>query len=240
MSDRNKYQSFFKGMRDAIPIMLGYLAVGFTMGICAKNAGFSPFQAFLSSFTQNASAGQFAGYTLIAAGASYLEVAVMILVANARYLLMSCAMSQKISPDTPLMHRMLIAYDLTDEIFGLSVAQPGFVEPFYAYGMAASAIPGWSLGTLFGLIAGNILPENIVTALSAGLFGMFIAVIVPPARKNPVIALLILFSMAASFIFSRVCDLGLSAGTRTIMLTVVISLAAAFIFPLKEECRDDA
>lgn len=237
----NRSRYFFNGMRDAIPVTLGYLAVGFTIGITARNAGFTAFQAFLSSFTQNASAGQFAGYTLIAAGAGYLEVAIMILVANARYLLMSCAMSQKISPDTPLLHRMLIAYDLTDEVFGLSIAQPGYLEPFYVYGMAVTVIPGWAFGTLFGVIAGNILPENIVTALSAGLFGMFIAVIVPPARKNPVIAFLILFSMAASFIVSRFgVFLGLSAGTHTIMLTVVISVAAAFIFPLKESDQDEA
>ena len=227
-------------MRDAIPILLGYIAVSFTLGIGAKNAGLSPFQALLSALTQNASAGQFAGYSLIAAGAGYLEVVIMIVVANARYLLMSCAMSQKISPKTPLRHRMLLAVDITDEIFGLSVAQPRRLNPFYTYGMVAAAAPGWAFGTFFGVIVGNVLPQNIVTALSVGLFGMFIAVIVPPARKNFVIALLIAVSMAASFAFSRLSFIELSAGMRTIVLTVAISGAAAFLFPLNEERRANA
>ncbi|MCD8164449.1 MAG: AzlC family ABC transporter permease [Synergistaceae bacterium] len=239
MSKRDLY-CFSKGMLDAIPILLGYIAVSFTLGIGAKNAGLSPFQALLSALTQNASAGQFAGYSLIAAGAGYLEVVIMIVVANARYLLMSCAMSQKISPKTPLRHRMLLAVDITDEIFGLSVAQPRRLNPFYTYGMVAAAAPGWAFGTFFGVIVGNVLPPNIVTALSVGLFGMFIAVIVPPARKNFVIALLIVVSMAASFAFSRLSFIELSAGMRTIVLTVAISGAAAFLFPLNEERRANA
>ena len=219
MAKRDIYY-FSKGMRDAIPILLGYIAVSFTLGIGAKNAGLSPFQALLSAVTQNASAGQFAGYSLIAAGAGYLEVVIMIIVANARYLLMSCAMSQK--------------------IFGLSVAQPKRLNPFYTYGMVAAAAPGWALGTFLGVVVGNILPQNIVTALSVGLFGMFIAVIVPPARKNTVIALLIAVSMAASFALSRLSAVELSAGVRTIILTVAISGAAAFLFPLREERRTNA
>lgn len=229
MAKRDLYY-FSKGMRDAIPILLGYIAVSFTLGIGAKNAGLSPFQALLSAVTQNASAGQFAGYSLIAAGAGYLEVVVMIIVANARYLLMSCAMSQKISPQTPLCHRMLLAVDITDEIFGLSVAQPRRLNPFYTYGMVAAAAPGWALGTFLGVVVGNALPQNVITALSVGLFGMFIAVIVP----------LIVISMAASFALSRLSFAELSAGVRTIILTITISGAAAFAFPLREEGQANA
>ena len=118
---------FAKGMRDAIPIALGYLAVSFTLGIAAKNAGFTPFQAFLVSFTNNASAGEFAGFTLIAAGGGYLEVAILILITNTRYLLMSCALSQKLPPDTPMIQRLLLSYDVTDELFGISVAVPDYL-----------------------------------------------------------------------------------------------------------------
>ena len=125
---------FAKGMRDAIPIALGYLAVSFTLGIAAKNAGFTPFQAFLVSFTNNASAGEFAGFTLIAAGGGYLEVAILILITNARYLLMSCALSQKLPPDTPMIQRLLLSYDVTDELFGISVAVPGKLNPYYSFG----------------------------------------------------------------------------------------------------------
>ncbi|MDO4306709.1 MAG: AzlC family ABC transporter permease [Eubacteriales bacterium] len=227
---------FSKGLRDGIPISLGYLAVSFTLGIAAKNAGFTPFQAMLTSLTNNASAGEFAGFTLVAANAGYLETAVMILIANARYLLMSCALSQKLSPDTPLKHRLLISYDIADEIFGLSVSVPGMLNPFYTYGIIAIAAPGWAAGTYLGTLMGNLLPVNIVRALSVGLYGMFLAVIIPPARKNRILAIIILISMGASFAFTRLPFLSaLSSGTRTILLTVLIAGCAAVLFPQNEE-----
>lgn len=232
---------FLKGLRDGIPICLGYLAVGFTLGIAAKNAGFSAFQAMLASLTNNASAGEFAGFTLIAAGASYLEVAVMELVANARYLLMSCALSQKLSPDTPLIHRLLVSFDITDEIFGVSINVPGKLNPFYTYGVIAVAAPGWASGTFLGVLMGNLLPANVVRALSVGLYGMFLAVIVPPARKSPVLAGVILISMAGSFFFTKLPLIsGLSAGTRTIILTVLIAGGAALLFPVREEEKHES
>ncbi|MDO5423779.1 MAG: AzlC family ABC transporter permease [Eubacteriales bacterium] len=235
MKNENK-TCLTKGLRDGIPISLGYFAVAFTLGIAAKNAGFTPFQAALASFTNNASAGEFAGFTLIAAGATYLEVAIMELVANARYLLMSCALSQKLPPDTPLLHRLLISYDVTDEIFGVSMAVPGKLNPFYTYGLILIAIPGWTIGTYLGVLMGNLLPANIVRALSVGLYGMFLAVIIPPARKNRILAGLILLSMAASFAFTKLPLVSsLSSGTRTIILTVLIAGGAAILFPVKEE-----
>lgn len=237
--NKNDVDLFMRGMRDAVPISLGYFAVSFTLGIAAKNAGLSPFQAFLSSLTQASSTGQFAGYMMIASCAGYAEVALMILIANARYLLMSCAISQKISHDAPLRHRLALAAYLTDEIFGLSVTKPAPINPYYSYGMAASAVPGWAVGTLLGTIAGNVFPVSVVNALSAGIFGMFIAVVVPPARAERAVSMLVAASMAASFLFSRFNFLNISEGTRTIILTIAISGAAAFIFPLKEE-RDAA
>lgn len=230
-----------KGIRDGIPIGLGYFAVAFTLGIAAAGAGFTAFQATLTSFLINASAGEFAGFTLIAAGASYLEVAVMELVANARYLLMSCALSQKLKPDTPLIHRILIGFDVTDELFGISVSVPGTLNPFYNYGAMTVAIPGWACGTCLGVVMGNVLPTSLVRALSVGLYGMFIAIIIPPARKSKIIALIITVSMALSFIFSRVSIFSaISPGIKTILLTVVISLAAAVFFPVKEDEADAA
>lgn len=227
---------FQKGLKDGIPIALGYFAVSFTLGITAKNAGLTALQAMLASFTLNASAGEFAGFTLIAAGASYIEVAVMEFVANARYLLMSCALSQKLSPDTPLWQRLLIGYDVTDEIFGISVAVPGKLHPYYTFGAIAIAVPGWSFGTYFGVLMGNVLPPNVVSALSVGLYGMFIAIIIPPARKSKIIAGVVAFSMVASFAFAKLPLIsGISSGVRTIILTVVISALAALLFPVKED-----
>lgn len=225
-----------RGVRDGIPIALGYFAVAFTLGIAAKNAGLNAFEATLTSFLINASAGEFAGFTLIAANASYIEVAVMELVANARYLLMSTALSQKLSPDTPLRHRLLVGFDVTDEIFGISMAVEGELNPWYNYGAMTVAIPGWSLGTMCGVIMGNVLPVSVVSALSVGLYGMFIAIIIPPARKSRVVAGVVTVSMAASLLFSVLPAVrDMSSGIRTIVLTVAISLVAALLFPVKEE-----
>lgn len=221
--------------RDAIPIALGYLAVSFTLGIAAKNAGFTPFQAFLVSFTNNASAGEFAGFTLIAAGGGYLEVAILILITNARYLLMSCALSQKLPPDTPMIQRLLLSYDVTDELFGISVAVPGKLNPYYSFGAYTVALPGWAFGTLLGTLMGSILPANIVSALSVGLYGMFLAIIIPPARKNKILAGVVLISMGASFAFTKLPVVHtLSTGTRTILLTILIAGGAAILFPIND------
>jgi predicted branched-subunit amino acid permease len=233
--NENRYY-FKKGLKNGLPIALGYLAVSFTLGITAKNAGMTAWQAMLASLTVNASAGQYAGFTVIAAGGSYLEMAIMELVANARYLLMSCSLSQKFHPDTKLFHRLLVGFDVTDEIFGVAVSVPGYLNPFYNYGMMALAIPGWALGTFFGVVMGNILPASVVSALSVGLYGMFIAIIIPPARKNKLLAALITISMAASFVFHKLpLFASISSGVKTIILTVVIAGIAAILFPVKEE-----
>ena len=231
---------FQKGLKDGIPIALGYFAVSFTLGITAKNAGLTALQAMLASFTLNASAGEFAGFTLIAAGAGYLEIAIMEFVANARYLLMSCALSQKLSPDTPLWQRLLIGYDVTDEIFGISISVPGRLNPYYTFGAIAIAVPGWSVGTYLGVLMGNILPANVVSALSVGLYGMFIAIIIPPARDNKVIRGLVVIAMAASFLFTKIPVIkNISSGMKVIILTVVISGVAAVLFPLPDEEKEE-
>ncbi len=231
MTTENKI-CFRHGMRDGSPIALGYFAVAFTLGIAARNAGLSAIQALIASALNNASAGEYAGFALIAAGSSYLEMAVMTLVVNARYLLMSCALSQKLKTATPLRHRMLIAYDVTDEIFGICVAQPGYLNPWYAYGAIAVAIPGWALGTFFGVIMGNVLPTRVVSALSVGLYGMFLAIIIPPARKNRVIAGMVAVGFAASYLVNRLPLFnGLSTGIKTIALTASLALLAAVLFP---------
>ncbi len=236
MNNNSNKSCFARGLRDGIPIALGYFVVAFTLGIAAKNAGFSAFQAFLVSLTNNASAGEFVGFTLIAAGASYLEVAIMELIANARYLLMSCALSQKLQPGTSILHRLIMSYDVTDEIFGISISVPGKLNPYYTFGAITVALPGWSLGTAVGVLAGNLLPANIVSALSVGLYGMFIAIIVPPARKSWILTGVVLISMGASFIFTKLPFVSdLSSGTQTILLTLIIAGGAAFFFPVDEE-----
>lgn len=227
---------FKKGIKNGIPIALGYLAVSFTLGIAAKNSGLNSIQAALASFACHASAGEFAGFTLIAAGAAFAELALMELIINARYFLMSCALSQKLDSKMHFFHRLIMGLFVTDEIFGLTVSVPEKLNPFYMYGIVALASPGWVLGTYFGVLFGNILPANIVSALSVGLYGMFIAIIIPPSRDNKVIAFLVSLSMAVSFIFSYAPVLkNIASGTRIIILTVGISLLAAILFPIKED-----
>lgn len=238
MVDSNR-KSFARGLKAGIPIGLGYFAVAFTMGIAARNAGFTALQAALTSFLINASAGQFVGFTLVAAGAGYLEVAVMELVANARYLLMSFALSQKLRPATGMLHRLILGWYVTDEVFGVSIAEQGWLNPWYSYGAIALACPGWASGTFLGVIMGNMLPANVVSALSVGLYGMFMAVFVPAAKESRVVRALVIVSMALSFAFARMPLFdGISSGIKTIVLTVAISAAAAVLRPIREVNQD--
>ena len=219
-----------------MPIALGYFAVAFTLGIAAKNAGFTAIQAAVSSLLNHASAGEYAVISMAAAGGTWLEMAIMALVANARYLLMSTALSQKLAPDAPLRHRLMVGFGITDEIFGVSIAFPGHLNPWYTYGAMFISILGWSLGSGLGVVVGNILPLRLVSALSVGLYGMFIAIIIPPSRKNKIVLGLVLTSFAASFLASRWQLLaGISSGMKTILLTVVIALVAAIAFPVQAE-----
>ena len=225
---------FCEGIRDGVPIALGYFAVSFSLGIAARKAGFTPLQGFLASLLNNASAGEYAAFALIMSGASYFQVAVITLIANARYLLMSCALAQRFAPGTPFWHRLVIGYDVTDELFGITISRPGCLNPFYTYGAILLAAPAWAFGTAFGIMAGNALPLRAVSALSVALYGMFLAIIIPPARKNKIVAVLIVISFALSFFGSYVPGISaLSDGTRTILLTVLISASAAVFFPLK-------
>ncbi len=229
-------QVFRKGMKDAIPIGLGYLAVAFSLGIAARNAGMNAFQGFLMSMLNNASAGEYAGITVIAANSPYVEIAIVTLITNARYLLMSCAMGQRLTPGLSFGHRLLMGFDITDELFGIAIARPGYLHPWYTYGAMTVAIPGWAVGTALGVTAGNMLPARIVSALSVSLFGMFLAIIIPPARKDKVVAVLITLAFLLSFLASCLPVISsLSEGTRTIILTIVLSAGAAALFPHKEE-----
>ena len=231
----SNFYFFKKGIKDGIPIFLGYLAVSFTFGIAAKNAEISVGEAVLMSATNLTSAGQFAALDVIAGSASYFEMAFTQLIINLRYCLMSSALSQKISHKMPFFHRFIMSFGVTDEIFGLSVNVQGKISPFYSYGIMSVAIPGWTFGTLLGIISGSLLPERILSALSVALYGMFIAVIIPAARKSKIIAGIVVISMLLSLAFTKIPVLSnISSGFRIIILTVVIAGIAAFLFPIKE------
>ena len=227
---------FVSGFRDGIPIALGYLAVSFGLGISCRAASLTPFQGFLLSLLNNASAGEYGGITIMAADEGFLVMAAMMLVINARYLLMSCALSQHLSPNTPLGFRLLIGFDMTDELFGIAIAQPGYLNVWYFIGAMCAAIPGWSFGTLLGVLCGNLMPQWAVSGFSVMLFGMFLAIIIPEGRKNRVVLGFIGVSFLLSYAAAKlplVCQL--SDGMRILLLTVAISSAAAILFPHKEE-----
>lgn len=226
------WKVFKNGMRDGVPIALGYFAVSFSLGIQAKQIGVSAIAATAMSLTNLTSAGEAAALTLIAANAPYLEMAISQLVINIRYMLMSCALSQKLDPGMPFFHRFLVAFGVTDEIFGISIGVSGKLDPLYSYGAMALAIPGWTIGTCLGVVMGNILPQRIVNALSIALYGMFVAIFIPPAKQDKHVALAVVAAMIGSLAFTVMPYVKeISAGTRIIVLTVAISLTAAILFP---------
>ena len=210
-------------MRDAIPIALGYLAVAFTLGIAARNAGVYALPATIMSLTNTTSAGEFAAITAIAGGVGYAELALM-----------------QLDPKFSIIHRFFIGFGVTDEIFGISVARKGKLNPCYMYGAMSIAIPAWTIGTCLGVVLGNVLPGGVVSALSVALYGMFLAIIIPPARDNKVIRGLVIIAMAASFLFTKIPVIkNISSGMKVIILTVVISGVAAVLFPLPDEEKEE-
>ncbi len=231
---------FKEGIRDGIPIGLGYFAVAFSLGIAARNAGLTAFQATLSSLLCNASAGQYAGYTLIDSGGSYLGMVIVTAIANARYLLMSFALSQRLDPKTSIFHRLLIGFTtITDELFGIAIARKGYINPIYSYGAYIIASPSWALGTFLGVIAGNMLPIRAVSALSVALYGMFLAIIIPPCKTNKIIRMVIFVCFVVSLAAHYLPFLStMNSGTRIIVLTIILSLFFAVIFP-KEVGNED-
>lgn len=230
-----RHAYFAAGIGAGIPIFLGYLAVSFTFGIMAKNCGLSVLQAALLSASNLTSAGQFSGLTLITAGAPLAEMAAAQFVINLRYCLMSCSLSQKIDEKTPFFHRFFMAYGVTDEIFGVSVSREGRLSPFYFYGLTAISALGWIGGTVLGVVSGGLLPARIVSALSIALYGMFIAIIIPPARSSRAVAGVIIVSMLMSLLFAAAPVLkNISSGVRIIILTLLISGGAAVLFPVSD------
>ena len=232
---------FLHGMRDGFPIGMGYFAVSFSLGIIAAKAGLTAWMGFVGSFLTRASAGEYGVYSLIAIGASYVEVVAMCLVTNLRYLLMSTALTQKFASNVSLLKRILVACCVTDEIFGISIAYPGNLPPAYPFGAMLVSTTMWASGTAVGIVAGEILPPHVVAALSVALYGMFIAIIIPPSKRDNAVGI----SVIASFLLSWLCSVlptvrEMSAGTRTIVLTILIAAVAAYVKPVKIEDHDEA
>lgn len=236
----NKKTYFMKGVKDGIPIGLGYFAVSFTFGMMAVAGGLSIWQAVLISLTNLTSAGQFAGLDIIVAGGSCWELALTQLIINLRYCLMSFSLAQKLERDVPLIHRFLVAFGVTDEIFGVSAAQEGRLSPYYSYGAMCMGIPGWTMGTLAGAVSGSLLPDFMMSALGVAIYGMFLAIIIPQAKKSRPVFWVVLGAMAVSSLFAVAPVLKkVSSGFVIIITTVLIAGIAAYVCPLKEETADE-
>ena len=219
-----------------MPIAAGYFAVSIAIGAAAAQIGMRPLLAVLMSAGMAASAGQAAAISLIGAGAGVFEMVLTTFVVNMRYCLMSSSLSQKFDEGTPFWKKAVVAFYVTDEIFGLESAVEGSLSLGYMLGLSLISVTGWSAGTAVGVLAGNVLPDAVMKALSASLYGMFLAIIVPPVKKNRFIGLLILLSMALSAVFAFAPLLGsVPSGYRIIILTLALSAFAAKARPVEEE-----
>ncbi len=237
MKENNR---FAFGVRDGIPIGLGYLAVSFAFGIFAVGLGLSVPETLLISMTNLTSAGQLAGAPIIAASGSLIELAATQLIINLRYSLMSVSLSQKLGDSVKMRNRFLIAFGNTDEIFAVAASQKGAVGKKYMYGLMLAPYIGWSGGTLLGALAGNILPAMVLSAFGVAIYGMFVAIVVPEAKKNRATALCVLSAIAMSCAFKYTPILSkVPNGFVIIICAVVISAIFAIIAPIKQQTEEE-
>lgn len=229
------HNQFRAGLRDGLPIALGYFPVSFTFGMLAVSGGIPALQSVLISLTNLTSAGQFAGLTVIAAGASLAEMALTQLVINLRYALMSLSLSQKLAPGVTLLQRCVIAFGNTDEIFAVASSKPGLVGPHYLYGLILGPVLGWTSGTWAGAVASGLLPAAVQSALGVAIYGMFIAIVVPPMKISRPICVVVAVALGCSCLFAWLPVLkGVSAGFSIIFCTLIAAGAGALLFPLGE------
>ncbi len=234
--------SFKKGLKDGLPICLGYFSVSFAFGIFAVENGLSIFQATILSLVNLTSAGQLAGVPIMIGG-SLPELALSQLIINSRYSLMSVSLSQKFSPRVKLTDKLLIAYANTDEIFAVAVSQKGEIGKKYMMGLMLLPILGWTLGTLTGSVAGNVLPVMVTAALGLAIYGMFVAIVVPVAKKEKATALCVAIAIALSCAFRYIPTLNkVPSGFTVIICAVAAAAILAVVAPVKvdEEVAEDA
>lgn len=233
--DGKQMGQYTKGIRDGIPIALGYLSVSFTFGLMAVSGGLAWWEATLISMTNLTSAGQFAALPLMAAGGAWLEMFLTQFVINLRYALMSLSLSQKVDGSMSTLYRMILGFANTDEIFAVAMSNSRLVGRVYLFGLATMPFFGWSLGTLFGALLGQILPAAVVSALGIAIYGMFLAIILPAAKEKRSVRLVVGAAVGISCLFYYVPGLKeVSSGFVIIVASVIASAVGALAFPVKE------
>lgn len=236
MNTSNSRKLLLSGLKDGVPTALGYLSVAFGFGISAVSTGLSPFAAVLISLTNLTSAGQLAGLSVIANHLPLIEMALTQLIINIRYFLMSLSLSQKLDNSYSFVHRLVTSFAITDENFGVASSKKGLLKPAYMYGLMTLPIFGWTLGTLLGAVAGNILPATISAALGIAIYGMFIAVIVPPAKEDRGVLVAVIIAVAISCAIAFLPFLSfITSGFAIIIAAIVAAAIAALIFPVSCE-----
>lgn len=236
MSKNDNTLSFVQGIKDGIPIGLGYLSVSFSFGIMAVSNGISVISSLLISMTNLTSAGQVAGIGIIAAGGTILEMILAQLIINMRYALMSISLSQKLDGSFTTPHRLLTSFGITDEIFAVASGKPGEINRRYMYGLILVPFVCWSMGTLLGGVAGEVLPERLKAALGIAIYGMFIAIFIPPARKSVGVLAVVAASAVLSCCFKYIPVLSsVSGGFVIIICALAASTMGAVLFPVKED-----
>lgn len=237
----DEINSFKKGLKDGLPIAIGYFSVSFAFGIFAIENGLTVFQAVIISLLNLTSAGQLAAVPIIAGGGTFLELALSQLVINSRYSLMSVSLSQKLSKRVKLPQKLLIAYGNTDEIFAVSVSNKGDVGTKYMLGIILLPVIGWTSGTFLGGFVGNILPPMVTAALGVAIYGMFVAIVMPVAKKEKMTALCVLLAIAISCAFRYIPLLkSVPSGFTVIICAVVASAIFAIVAPVKAEEKEGA
>ena len=228
--------AFMKGIRHGIPIALGYLSVSFAFGMKAVGDGLTWLQAVLISATNLTSAGQMAGLPLMVGGAGLTEMALTQLTINLRYGLMSLSLGRKLDESMGTLQRLIFSFANTDEIFAVASSQPGKVGKHYLYGLMLTPFLGWTLGTLLGAAAGTLLPAFVRSALGIAIYGMFLAIILPPARERKPVRFVVACAVALSLCFRWMPGLNRVSGGFAIIICAVVSAAAgAARYPEKEE-----
>ena len=231
-----KINHFTIGMRRGMPICIGYFSVSFGFGAMAVGQGLSVWQAILISATNLTSAGQFAGLTVIVAGATLLEMILTQLVINSRYALMSLALGQRFGPEVGTGKRLLAGFFNTDEVFALGMAGKDKLTATFFVGAGVSAAFGWVGGTAMGAVAGSVLPGSVCTALGVMLYGMFIAIVVPQARREKPLLVCMLLALVISCLLAWLPVLKtVSPGLAIVICAVVAAAVCALLFPVREE-----
>ena len=229
-------EDFRRGLIDGIPICLGYISVSFAFGIFAVESGLAGWQAVVVSMACVTSAGQLAAVPIIAGCGGLWELAISQLVINMRYALMSISLSQKLDEHFRLRDRLAIAFVNTDEVFAVASGQKGSVSKWYMYGLILTPWLGWSFGTLTGVVAGNILPAIVTSALGVAIYGMFIAIVIPEAKKSRSTAICVVIAVGLSCIFDYVPMFSaVPSGFVIILCSVIASAVMAVAAPIEEE-----